>query len=106
MNGKSDRLMRGSAIALTVLYAVVFLPATLGAFAGFMWIGVSDRGWQTQYAAGAFIVGWLAVLAGALSAWQAIRVRSEVGMFFGVICIPITIVCYVIVYAWGGRMLT
>ena len=44
-------------------------------------------------------------LAGAFSAWRAARTGGELGMFLAVICIPIAMVCYAIVYAWGGRML-
>ena len=47
----------------------------------------------------------LAGLAGAFSAWRAARTGGELGMFLAVICIPIAMVCYAIVYAWGGRML-
>jgi hypothetical protein len=43
-------------------YRVALIAATPFAYAGTLWLRASEPGWQTQVAAGALVVGWLAVV--------------------------------------------
>ena len=90
---------------LAALYAVLLIPATLGAYAGALWVGVSDRGWQTQSAAAALMVGWLLLIVAGVTGWKALSVKSRAATTLTLVLILLAVASYAVVSAWGGRML-
>lgn len=89
---------------LAALYTLLLVPATLGAYAGVLWVG-SDRGWQTQCAAGALLLGWLSLIVAGIVGWRALLARSRINQVFAGALILLAFAFYAVVFAWGGRML-
>jgi hypothetical protein len=96
---------RACVILLGWLYALAFVAAAPFAYAGALWIGVSERGWQTQIAAASLVVGWLALAVGAVSVWRVAR-RGERTLWRSVVPAGgVAVGAYAIAFSWGGRML-
>ena len=97
--------MRSSAILLGSLYAVALIVGTPLAYAGTLWLDASERGWQTQVAAGALVAGWLALALGTVFAWKAVKMRQRSKLWLGVASGLVAIASYAVASLWGGRML-
>ena len=96
---------RSSGLLLGSLYVLACVAAAPLAYAGALWIGVSDRGWETQVAAGALLVGWLALAVGALAIWTFVRAGERSMRHLGVAAGVVAVAAYAIAFSWGGRML-
>ena len=96
--------IRSGAVWLGSLYVLALVAATPFAYAGSLWLG-SSRGWQTQVAAGALVIGWLALAFGAALVWTFVRRRERYMLRMGVASGLVAIVAYAVVYEWGGQML-
>lgn len=97
--------MRSGAILLGSFYVIALIAATPFAYAGTLWLGASERGWRTQVAAGALVVGWLALAVGAVFVWKAVKMRQRSKLLLGVASGLVAIAAYAVAYVWGGRML-
>jgi len=93
------------AVAIGAMYAFAFMPATALAYLGLIWVGASERGWLTQAAAGALVIGWLALAIGAALAWHVVKTGER--RRFSLLIPPgvLASAAYAIAYGWGGRML-
>jgi hypothetical protein len=60
----SEKTMRLGAILVGSFIVIALLPATALAYVGILWLRASERGWQTQVAAAALVVGWVALVVG------------------------------------------
>ena len=101
----SPKRMHLICILLGSFYLVALIPGTLLAWVGTVWVGESGRGWQTQVAAGALMVGWVALAAGSLFVWKAAKAKEGPYFSLGAISGLIAMACYVVFFMWGGRML-
>ena len=101
----SERSLRSSAKLLGSIYVIALVAATPLAYAGTLWVGASERGWQTQIAAGALLAGWLALALGAFLAWKSVRTQQRSTLLLGVASGLVAVAAYAVVYEWGGRML-
>ena len=90
---------------LVAVYFVVLIMATFLAYAGHGWIGASQRGWQTHAAAGALVVGWVALVGGGMFAQKFLKHRRRSNLVLATSCSLIVVGAYAIFLAWGGRML-
>ena len=105
MNANAERSMRFESIFLGSFYLIALIPATPLAYAGALWLDASQRGWRTQVAAGALVVGWLALAAGVFFLWRAAKLKQRSNLFLGAALGLAAIAAYTVVYEWGGRML-
>jgi len=94
-----------SAALLGVIYVIAVIAATPFAYAGALWVGASERGWETQVAAGALLVGWAAMALGAFLFWKSVRTKQRSTWLLGVVSGLVALASYALAYEWGGRML-
>jgi len=105
MRTHSERTLRSPAVLLGSVYVIALVAATPLAYAGAGWLSASERGWQTQVAAGAFLAGWLALALGAFLLWKSVRTKRRSTLLLGVASGLVAVAAYAVVYEWGGRML-
>ena len=98
------RVMK-SAVLLGSIYAIAVIAGTPLAYAGALWVGASERGWQTQAAAGALLVGWAAIALGAFLFWKSVRTKRRSTRVLGIASGVVALASYALAYEWGGRML-
>jgi hypothetical protein len=97
--------MRLGAILLGSLYVLALLAATPLAYIGIDWLGVSSRGWRTQVAAGALLVGWLALALGAVFVWKFLEARRWRNLLLGTVSGLVAVAAYAVPFEWGGSMM-
>lgn len=105
MTTTSERSMHSGAVLLGSLYLIALLAGTPLAYAGTLWLGASERGWRTQVAAGALLVGWLTLALGAVLVWKFLRTKRRPILMLAAASGFVAIAAYAVAYEWGGRML-
>jgi hypothetical protein len=96
---------RASAVLLGFFYLLALIAAAPLAYAGALLLSVANRGWRTQVAAGALLVGWLALGTGAAFVWEFVRGSQRKSILLGVAAGVIAAAGYGVAYWFGGRML-
>ena len=105
MRTHSERTLRSPAVLLGSVYVIALAAATPLAYAGTLWVGASERGWQTQVAAGALLAGWLALALGVFLLWKSVKTKRRSTLLWGVASGLVAVAAYAVVYEWGGGML-
>lgn len=103
MSDQSDP--RRTDIVLASVYLLATIAASPSAYASTLWLTPSERGWQTQAAAGGLVVGWGALAIAALLAWQAINAKRRPRLIALAALSLIAATAYFLAAEWGGRML-
>lgn len=105
MTTNSERSMHSGAVLLGSLYLIALLAGTPLAYVGTLWLGASERGWRTQVAAGALLVGWLTVALGVVFVWKFLTTKRRSILLLAGASGLVAVAAYVVAYEWGGRML-
>lgn len=105
MNTNSEQSTRSGAVLLGAFYLIAFIAAAPLSYAGTLWLGAAELGWRTQVAAGALLVGWLALALGAALAWKFFRTMQRPTLLLAGASSLVAGAAYAVAYVWGGRML-
>jgi len=84
------------------LCAVALISAALGAYVGWAWL---DLAMPARLSAAALVAAPLPLAMACFFAWQAAATGVRSPLFASGACVLVTIALYVVVQAWGGRML-
>ena len=94
--------LRWSGIALCLACFLLLVPASVLAHAGMHWL---DLPWPSGLSAAAMTITPLPLLLGAFYARKAARRPDRASLLKGIASVVIALLLYVVVWAWGGRML-
>ena len=102
MNRQASSALRLCAVLICGLCTVALVPAALGAYLGLGWLDLDP---PAKLSAAALVAAPLPLGLGALFAWKAARTNRRRPLLAGGACVLLTIGSFVVIWAWGGRML-
>ena len=95
--------LRSCATSLCVLCVLLLLPASLLAYIGIGWW--PDLDWPAKAGAAAMATAPLPLGCGAFFAWKAATEGRRRDLLIALACALLIVPLYVVLWAWGGRML-
>jgi hypothetical protein len=102
MKRNAVRALKLSSAVLCGLCAVALIPAALGACVGWGWL---DLPIPARLSAVALVAAPLPLAMACFFAWKAAAGNARWRLFASGACVLIVVALYVVVQAWGGRML-
>jgi hypothetical protein len=94
--------VRSCATLLCAFCLLLLMPALLLAYAGAGWL---DLDWPSKASAVAMVTAPLPLAFGAFFAWKAAKERNRRNLLIAAASALFVIPLYVVIWAWGGRML-
>jgi hypothetical protein len=102
MNSATPEPLRRRASLLSLFCGLLLIPACFMAYVGAGWL---DLPWPGGMSAAAMTIAPLPLLMGTLLARRAAQQGSRSDLLKAALSAMIAILLYVVVWAWGGRML-